>query len=70
MGWEEMRGRALRLPVKAHTSRAALRMGLGVVVPLIVEALILKGKDRDEIKSCQWAAVTVVMTAEPMLGQV
>jgi hypothetical protein len=45
-------------------------MGLGVVVPLIVEALILKGKDRDEIKSCQWAAVTVVMTAEPMLGQV
>jgi len=67
--WGQAAKRAACGRTTPHTTRAALRLGLGVVVPLLVEALLLSRDDADELKSCQWAAVTVIMTSEPMLGQ-
>lgn len=59
------------LGVQPHVVRAAVRLALGCSVPLILDEMLLKSRgDLNELKSCQWAIVTLIMTSEPILGQV
>jgi hypothetical protein len=55
--------------MKQHVVRAAIRLAIGCIIPLLVDEYLLDAEDLDGLKSCQWAAVTLVMTSEPLLGQ-